>query len=312
MYKKSKKHKKIHENQPCCDTAGTRTVENNFKIAQINLEGLTRAKADILGKRFVDMDVLVLQETHIPDGETNRLKINGFNLVHHIGHNKHDLATYVSQNKSFLDIEQVTGNEHTVGIHIGNLTIFNVYKPPPSKWAAAVLPVSEHPVIYIGDFNSQNTEWGYSTNNEEGERLSDWAAINHLKLIYDAKQEGTFKSGRWGTTTSPDLCFVSEDSNGLPLTVNREIKNSFPRSQHLPITMTIGLIIPTIDKPFMPCWNLRKAAWSEFSKYVDDNIKFIDPIPDNYGRFIKLIKTAAKKSIPRGHRHNYIPCWTKE
>jgi len=90
----------------------------------------------------------------------------------------------------------VTGNEHTVGIRIGNLTIFNIYKPPPSKWAAAVLPVSEHHVIYIGDFNSQNTEWGYSTNNEEGERLSDWAAINHLKLIYDAKQGGTFKSGR--------------------------------------------------------------------------------------------------------------------
>jgi exonuclease III len=139
------------------------------------VEGLTLAK------------VLVLQETHIPDGETNRIKINGFNLVHHIGHNKHDLATYVSQNKSFLDIEQMTSNEHTVGIRIGNLTIFNVYKPPPSKWTAAVLPVSEHPVIYIGDFNSQNTEWEYSTNNEEGERLSDWAAINHLKLIYDAK-----------------------------------------------------------------------------------------------------------------------------
>jgi len=93
--------------------------------------------------------------------------------VHHIGHNKHGLATYLNQNQSSLDIEQVTGNEHTVGIRIGNQTIFNVYKPPPSKWAAAVLPVSEHPVIYIGDFNSQNTEWGYSTNNEEGERLSE-------------------------------------------------------------------------------------------------------------------------------------------
>lgn len=155
MYKKSKK---IHDNQPHCDTADTRTVENNFKIAQINVEGLTRAKADILGKRFVDIDVLVLQETNIPDGETNRLKINGFDLVHHIGYNKHGLATYVSQNKSFPDIEQVTGNEHTVGIRIGNLTIFNVYKPPPSKLATAVLPVSEHPVIYIEDFNSHNTE----------------------------------------------------------------------------------------------------------------------------------------------------------
>ena len=141
------------------------------------------------------MDVLVLQDTHIPDDKISRLNINGFDLVHHIGHNKHDLATYVSKNKSFLDIKQVTGNEHTIGIRIGNLTIFNVYKPSSSQWNASVLPVSEHPVIYIGDFNSHNTEWGYSDDNEEGERLSDWAAINHLKLIYDAKQGGTFKSG---------------------------------------------------------------------------------------------------------------------
>lgn len=62
----TKNPKKTLDNQLCCDTAGTRTVENNFKIAQINVEGLTRAKAEILGKRFGDMDVLVLQETHIP------------------------------------------------------------------------------------------------------------------------------------------------------------------------------------------------------------------------------------------------------
>ncbi|VVC44274.1 Hypothetical protein CINCED_3A014425 [Cinara cedri] len=145
--------------------------------------------------------------------------------------------------------------------------------------------------------------WGYSVDNEEGERLSDWAAINHLKLIYDAKQGGTFKSGRWGTTKSPDLCFVSENPNGLPLTVNREIKNPFPRNQHLPITVTIDLIIPTIDKHIMPRWNLRKAAWPEYSKYIDDDINRIEPIPHNYGRFINLIKTATKKSISRGHRH---------
>lgn len=206
----------------------------------------------------------------------------------------------------------MAGNEHTIGIRIGNLIIFNVYKPPTSKWTDSVLPVSEHPVIYIGDFNSHNTEWGYSTDNVEGERLSDWAAINHLKLIYDAKQVGTFKSGRWGTTTSPDLCFVSEGPNGLPLTVHKEIKNPFPKSQHLPTTVTIGLIIPTIDKHFMPRWNIRKAAWPKYSKYVDDNINRIEPIPDNYSRFINLIKTAAKKLVPRGHRHNYTPCWTKE
>jgi len=89
------------------------------------------------------------------------------------------LAIYISKNKLFLDIEQFAGNEHTVGIRIGYLTIFNIYKPTTSKWTASVLPVSEHPVIYIGEFNSYNTEFGYSIYNEKGERLSHWAAINH-------------------------------------------------------------------------------------------------------------------------------------
>jgi exonuclease III len=108
-------------------------VEKNFKIAQINVEGLTRAKADNLGKIFGDMDVLVLQEIRIPDAEINRLKINGFNLVHYTGHKKHDLATNVKQNKSFPNIEQVAGNEYTIGIRIDNSTVFNVYKSPPRK-----------------------------------------------------------------------------------------------------------------------------------------------------------------------------------
>lgn len=80
----------------------------------------------------------------------------------------------------------------------------------------------------------------------------------------------------------------------------------------MPITVSIGMIISTLDKLFIPCWNLRKTAWSEYTKYFDDNINRIEPIPDNYIRFINLIKTSAKKSIPRGLRHNYTLYWTKE
>jgi len=62
----------------------------------------------------------------------------------------------------------------------------------------------------------------------------------------------------------------------------------------------------------MPRWNLQKAKWSVYTKYVEENINRIKPIPENYARFIKLIKTAAVKSILKGHRHNYTPCWSKE
>jgi len=48
------------------------------------------------------------------------------------------------------------------------ITIFNVYKTPSHNWTARVLPVCKQPVIYIGDFKSHNTDWGYSTNDEDG------------------------------------------------------------------------------------------------------------------------------------------------
>lgn len=90
------------------------------------MEGLIRAEADILAKLFGDIDVLVLQKTHVSNEETSHLKINGFDQMHHIVHNKNNLATYVSQKKLFPNIEQMAGNEHKSGIHIGNLTIFSV------------------------------------------------------------------------------------------------------------------------------------------------------------------------------------------
>jgi hypothetical protein len=273
---------------------------------------LTRAKADIHSKIFSEVDVLTIQETYVPEGETSRFKIIDFDLVNYIEHKKHGLATYIIQKKPFQNIERVEDNDYAVGVQIDNLTIFNVYKPPSCNWSATLLPVCQHPVIYIGDFNSHSTEWGYSIENEDGETLSDWAAINRLKLIYDVKQGGTFVSGRWGTKTSPDLCFVSENSDGLPLSVNREVQGPFPRSQHLPVIVDVGIIIPIIDKPPMLRWNLCKAEWSMYTKYVEDNINRFKPIPENYVRFIKFIKTAAEKSIPRGHRHSYTPCWTKQ
>lgn len=56
----------------------------------------------------------------------------------------------------------------------------------------------------------------------------------------------------------------------------------------------------------------RKAKWPEYTKYMEDNINRIPPIPENYLRFVKLLKRAATTAILRGHRQNYIPCWNKE
>jgi len=142
--------------------------------------------------------------------------------------------------------------------------------------------------VYVGDFNSHSTNWGYATENEDGEQLCRWATLHRLHLLYDAKQGGTFISGRWGTETTPDLCFVTTDCHDQPLRASRTILHNFPRTQHKPIAIDIGLHLPRIDKPLMPRWNLRKANWDAYTNYMEKNINRIPPLPENYPRFVKL------------------------
>lgn len=41
---------------------------------------MSRAKAEIIAQTFKDIDI-ALQETHVLDDKTNRLKVNGVQLV---------------------------------------------------------------------------------------------------------------------------------------------------------------------------------------------------------------------------------------
>jgi len=72
--------------------------QRTIRVAHLNVEGLTRAKSDIISRIFKDTDVLALQEPHIPENETRRLKIPGFNMIDYKGHAKHGFATYINQN----------------------------------------------------------------------------------------------------------------------------------------------------------------------------------------------------------------------
>ena len=67
--------------------------------------------------------------------------------------------------------------------------------------------------------------------------------------------------------------------------------------------------------PSMPVkrWNFRKAKWSHYIALTNKFAKTLLP-PDSldvdaaYQDFCNTIKKAAKKTIPRGCRNNYIPC----
>ena len=104
--------------------------------------------------------------------------------------------------------------------------IVNVYKPPPTRLRTLDLPVFPHPCLYAGDFNCRHADWGYDDNSSDGECLADWASINCLAHIYNAKDAASFYFGRWNTGTNPDLAFASVGPNScLP---DRRVLKSFP------------------------------------------------------------------------------------
>ncbi|UYV77627.1 hypothetical protein LAZ67_15001771 [Cordylochernes scorpioides] len=284
-----------------------------LRICQINVEGLTTAKTEILERmgRDENIDIFALQETHISEDHISRLKIPNYDLIAYENHPRYGLAILTKKdisNNSFPSIK----SSHSISITHDSLTIHNIYKPPSQDWNQQVLPNTSHPSLYCGDFNSHHNSWGYTTTNTNGELLEEWANNNLLHLIYNPKQNGSFSSGRWNTRTNPDLCFVSTDHNNKPIPTTKRILKKFPKSQHHPIILEVGHFIPVTLKPFLPRWNLQKANWENFRAYIDQNINRIQPLPSNYFRFVGLLMKAGRKFIPRGHRKEYIPGWDKD
>lgn len=237
------------------------SVGKTLNIIQINVEGLSQAKIEVLCKLASDhkAHVLLLQETHVDDNITHRLRIPGFDLISSKLHKKHGLASYVHSQLSHSVSILPDVSDIYLAIAVGNRTIYNVYKPPSLCWPLEVLPTPNTPSVFIGDFNSWHTSWGYSKTDVAGDQLTTWASVNNMHLLHDPKGKASFRSGRWNTDTNPDLCFVSSTSQNTPLPSSRTVLPLFPRSQHRPSIITIGTTIPFSHCQPVPRWNLLKA-----------------------------------------------------
>jgi len=134
----------------------------------------------------------------------------------------------------------------------------------------------------------------------------------NLSLIFDAKDLGTFRSGRGLKDYNPDLCFITRNDNGQTPPIRRIVLNDFPRSQHRLIIISIGIQIPIVNAVQKPRWNFQKANWESYSCQLDDSIRWIKPKTENYDRFVCLVIGIAKKHIPRGYRKKYIMGWSQE
>ena len=64
-------------------------------------------------------------------------------------------------------------------------------------------------------------------------------------------------------------------------------------------------------------WNFHKDKWSHYIALTNKFAKTLLPtdsldVDAAYQDFCNTIKKAAKKTMPRRYRNNYIPCWDAE
>ena len=150
---------------------------------------------------------------------------------------------------------------------------------------------------------------GYTTADSDGEAVEQWADLNRLSLIHNAKLPKSFNSVIWKKGYYPALIFVSSNISDM---CEKSVLDPIPRTQHRPICVTVHPVIVPQPTPFRRRFNLRKAKWDDFSTDFDEAIEEVEPIPENYDRFIGLIRVVSRRHIPRGCRTNYIPGLTEE
>lgn len=295
----------------------TRQLGPRLRVCSINVEGICRSKCECLSKLLLDkdIDVLAVQETHVDNEKQlqSRGRIPGYDLIGATYHRSYGVATYVRSNieNATLCSADILNDIHEVTVRVGEITVYNTYKPPLMSWPQHIIHPLPHPAVYVGDFNSHHKNWRYSENDANGEDLVEWSEEHSTYLVFDAKDRGTFRSAAWKREYNPDLCFVSTDANKIPLQATRIVLDDFPHSQHRPVLVEIGLSIPLVTSYPRPRWNFNKANWESFSTNLDNCLKRIPPIVKNYDRFVGAVINAAKKSIPRGYRKEYIPGWNE-
>ena len=123
----------------------------------------------------------------------------------------------------------------------------------------------------------------------------------------DPKLPCSFNSSCWKRGYNPELSF---DSNNIASLSSKAIPEPIPHTQHRPIAILIHEAVTPTPTPFLR--RFKKANWKAFSTDVDTRICDIDPSPENYDRFVKVVHATARKHIPRGCRKNYVPGFTTD
>lgn len=105
-----------------------------------------------------------------------RRTISGYSIAGATYHTKYGTATYVKNDLKWNHIKSSDDNNiFSIVTQIGNLCVNNIYKPPTTDWPSPALSTINYSAIYIDDFNSHRTSWGYRVTNSCGDKLVEWS-----------------------------------------------------------------------------------------------------------------------------------------
>ena len=290
----------------------------HLTILQWNAEGLwgkKEALKQVLERKKVDL--ACIQETHLTG--KNRFMIRGFQCIRldrESGH-KGGIIILVKNDIPFTTEEnEVDDGAEMQEINItGDLgmTIHNCYCPPKKPLMLNHMNVPPEGTMIFGDFNSHSPSWGYDDLDSRGEDVENWQIDNKLVLLNLPDDPPTFFSRRWRTTSHPDLAFATDD---LAKCTTKTVLDQLGGSDHKPILYQVTIDLQRQKKYIPPRWNYNKANWTKFAQLSDDLTMPINTksrqLDKTAKKFQEAILEAAKQSIPRGSRNDYLPNWSKE
>ena len=116
-----------------------------------------------------------------------------------------------------------------------------------------------------------------------------------MSLIHNARLPKSFNSEIWKKGYYPDLIFLSSNISDM---CEKSVMGPMPRTQHCPICVTVNPVIVQQPITSRRRLNPKKANWDGFSTELDEAIKEVNSIPENYRSFIELLSVMSRRHIP--------------
>ena len=175
------------------------------------------------------------------------------------------------------------------------------------------LLVSPSPCVYAGDFNCQHVQWGYWANNP-----TEWLSGQQIITLCCSTTQRV-------QPVSPPGAGTPEPIRTWPLLVPDQTTGSLT---DVCLKSFLGLNIDPRSSLLQNSWpQYRVNQWSNGTSARLTGITIASSpkkatqsltsssttnVEEACQDFCSALIKVAKRSIPRGHRNNYIPCWDKE